>query len=75
MTQSAIIENTISVLSKLPTEKAAEVKDFADFVLKKHEETVLRQGITQIVGDSKVFNFLADEEDLYTKEDLKVSFK
>jgi hypothetical protein len=75
MTQSTIIENTISVLSKLPAEKVAEVKDFADFVLKRHEETVLQQGITQIVSDSKVFAFLADEEDLYTKEDLKVSFK
>jgi hypothetical protein len=36
MTQAAIIENTISVLSKLPNGKAAEVKDFADFVLKRH---------------------------------------
>lgn len=75
MTQSAIIKNTISVLSKLPTDKAAEVKDFADFVLKKHEESVLQQGITKIVSDSKVFDFLADEEDLYTKDDLKVCFK
>jgi hypothetical protein len=75
MTQSAIIENTISVLSKLPADKIAEVKDFADFVLKKHEEAVLQQGISQIVSDSKVFCFLADEEDLYAKEDLKVKFK
>jgi hypothetical protein len=75
MTQSVIIENAISVLSKLPTEKALEVADFADFVLKKHEESVLQQGITQIVSDSKVFAFLADEEDLYTKDDLRVCFK
>ena len=75
MTQSAVIENTISTLSKLPTEKAEEVADFAAFVLKKHEESLLQQGITQIVGDSQVFAFLADEEDLYTKDDLKVRFK
>jgi hypothetical protein len=75
MTQSAIIENTISTLSKLPIEKVSEVADFADFVLKKHEESLLQQGITQIVGDSKVFAFLEDEEELYTKEDLKVCFK
>ena len=75
MTQSAIIENTISTLSKLPTEKAIEVADFADFVLKKHEESLLQQGITQIVSDSKVFAFLEDEEELYTKDDLKVCFK
>ena len=45
---------------------------FADFVLKRHEESLLQQGITQIVGDSEVFAFLADEEDLYTRDDLKV---
>ena len=75
MTQSAVIENTISTLSKLPVEKAEEVADFADFVLKKHEELLLQEGITQIVGDSEVFAFLADEEDLYTRDDLKVRFK
>ena len=75
MIQSAIIESTISTLSKLPTEKAIEVADFADFVLKKHEESLLQQGITQIVSDSKVFAFLEDEEELYTKDDLKVCFK
>ena len=75
MTQSAVIENTISTLSKLPVEKAEEVADFADFVLKKHEESLLQEGITQIVGDSEVFAFLSDDENLYTRDDLKVRFK
>ncbi len=72
MTQSAVIENTISTLSKLPVDKAEEV---ADFVLKRHEESLLQKGITQIVGESEAFAFLADEEDLYTRDDLKVRFK
>lgn len=75
MTQSAVIENTISTLSKLPVDKAEEVADFADFVLKRHEESLLQKGITQIVGESEAFAFLADEEDLYTRDDLKVRFK
>ena len=75
MTQSAVIENTTSTLSKLPVEKAKEVADFADFVLKRHEESLLQEGITQIVGDSEVFAFLSDDENLYTRDDLKVRFK
>ena len=75
MIQMAVIENTLSVLSKLPVEKAQEVADFADFILKKHEESMLQEGLTQIVSESDSFAFLADEEDLYTKEDLKVCFK
>lgn len=75
MTQSGAIESTISTLSKLPADKAAEVADFAAFVLQRHEESLLQQGITEIVGDSRTFAFLADEEDVYTRDDLKVRFK
>ena len=75
MTQSAVIENTISTLSKLPVEKAEEVADFAAFVLKKHEESMLQNGIAKIVEDSQAFAFLEDEEDLYTLDDLRVRFK
>ncbi|MFN0278180.1 MAG: hypothetical protein ACKVRN_06200 [Pyrinomonadaceae bacterium] len=75
MTQSAVIENTISTLSKLPIDKAEEVADFADFVLRRYENSLLQEGITQIVGESEAFAFLADEEDLYTKDDLRFAIK
>ena len=75
MTRSAVIENTISTLSKLPVDKVEEVADFADFVLKKHEDLLLQNGIAKLVAESEAFAFLADEEDLYTRGDLKVRFK
>lgn len=40
-------------------------------MLKKSEETTLKQGIPQLVSSSESFAFLRDEEDLYTVEDLK----
>lgn len=70
MAQSAVIKNTISTLSKLPADKVAEVADFAAFVLKRHEESLLQQNIHQIVSESQVFAFLADKDDLYTRDDL-----
>lgn len=75
MTQSALIEITISTLSKLPEDKIAEVADFAEYVLKKHEESILQAGITKLINDSETFEFLAEEEDLYTVDDLKIHFK
>lgn len=75
MTQTAVIENTISALSRLPLEKAVEVADFADFVLRKYEESQLQKGIDEIVSSSEAFAFLANEEDLYSRDDLKVRFK
>ncbi len=73
MTQ--IMQQTITTLAKLPLEKMLEVADFAEFILKKHEEEILQKGINQLVSDSQTFAFLNDEEDLYSIEDLKVKLR
>jgi hypothetical protein len=74
MTREAIIQKTIKTLNMLPAEKAGEVADFADYVLKKHEELTLQNGIEKLVEKSKTFQFLNDEEDLYTAEDIKEKY-
>jgi hypothetical protein len=74
MTREAIIQKTIKTLNMLPAEKAGEVADFADYVLKKHEELTLQNGIEKLVEKSEAFQFLNDEEDLYTAEDIKEKY-
>jgi hypothetical protein len=75
MTKQVLIENTIKTLNKLPEEKINEIFEFAEFILKKYEETFLQKGIEKLVSDSKSFYFLKDEEDLYTVNDLKEKYK
>lgn len=70
MTRKAIIKKTIKTLNILPAEKAEEVADFADYVLKKHEEHSLQKGIEKLVDRSDAFQFLKDEEDLYSIADI-----
>ena len=74
MSKKAIIERTIKAINQLPDEKAEEVSDFIDFILKKYEEEILLKGIQQLVEESDAFQFLAEEEDLYSIDDLKVRF-
>jgi len=71
MNRQAIIEKTLKAISLLPENKAEEISDFADFVIKKYEEQKLTDAIRQIVTDSKAFAFLESEEELYTVADLK----
>ena len=71
MTKAAIVERTIRALNMLPADKVSEVADFANFVLKNYEESVLQKGIEALVEESDVFQFLHDEEDLYTEADIK----
>ena len=71
MTRQAIIERTIKAINQLPEDKAEEISDFADFLSKRFEEQLMKQGIQKLTADSKTFDFLASEEDLYTETDLK----
>ena len=74
MSRQALIDRTVKVLNQLPDDKAVEVSDFADFVMKRYEEHQLSQGIQQMVSTSQSFDFLNDEEELYTIADLKEAY-
>ena len=71
MTKQAIIERTLKAINQLPDDKAEEISDFADFVSKRYEEQLLISGIKSFVSEGKSFEFLRDEEDIYTIADLK----
>jgi hypothetical protein len=71
MTRQAIIERTIKAINQLPEDKAEEISDFADFVIKRFEEHRLTEGIQQLTSNSQAFDFLNTEEDLYSEADLK----
>ncbi len=71
MTRQAIIERTIKAINQLPDDKAEAISDFADFITKRYEEYLLTQGIQKLTVDSKAFDFLNNEEDLYSVADLK----
>ncbi len=71
MTRKAIIERTIKAISQLPEDKAEEISDFADFVIKRYEDHKLTEAIQHLTSDSKSFSFLEIEEDIYNLSDLK----
>ena len=75
MSRETLIQKTVDVLSKLPADKVVEIADFAEYVFKKYDEEILQKGIEKLVSDSAAFEFLKDEEDLYTIKDLKKRFK
>jgi len=71
MTRQAIIERTLNAINRLPSDKAEEISDFADFVIKRYEEHKLTEGIQVLTSNSQAFDFLNNEEDLYSESDLK----
>ena len=70
MIRETLIHKTIKTLSKLPNDKVREVSDFTEYILKKYEEENLQHGIEKLVTDLTTFQFLNDDEDLYTVNDM-----
>jgi hypothetical protein len=71
MTRKLIIERTVRAINQLPENKAEEISDFADFVAKRYEECRLTEGIQQLTLESQTFEFLKNEDELYSEADLK----
>jgi len=75
MNRQILIDNAMKKISQMPDLKIKEINDYADFLLSKIDDQVIREGISQMSSDSKAFDFLHEEEDLYTVEDLKERYK
>ena len=75
MDRKVLIDNVISKINLLPDIKIMEVNDFADFLLSKIDDKITLEGIQKLTSDSKAFDFLKDEENLYSVNDLKEKYK
>lgn len=75
MDRKVLIEKLKNKIELLPDNKIQEVEDFADFLLSKIDDKITVEGIQKLVSDSKVFDFLKDDEDLYSVNDLKEKYK
>ncbi len=74
MTRQLIIERTIKAINQLPEDKAEEISDFAEFIMKRHDENTMTEGIKHMTSSSQAFDFLKNEEDLYSVTDLKEQY-
>lgn len=74
MTKKKLIDRTVATLEKLPKDKVHEVADYVDFVSKNFEEKILQKGLEDLASQSKSFEFLHDEGELYDESDLKEKY-
>jgi hypothetical protein len=75
MTKQAIIDKTVNYLNVLPDNKIEEILDYVEYLTLKYDDTLLNAGILNLVSQSKSFEFLKDEEDLYQLSDIKERYE
>ncbi len=75
MNREILIEQAVKKIRQLPDNKIQQVNDFADFLLSKIADKILLEGISELASGSKSFEYLVDEDDLYSVDDLKEMYK
>ena len=74
MEREALMEKTICKIEKLPMTRIQEVNDFVEFIIRKADDILITEGLQQLSSSSNVYDFLENEPELYTVNDLKVRF-
>jgi hypothetical protein len=74
MDRQVIIDKIVKKISLLPDWRLKEVEDYVDFLLKKNEDQRILADIKHLVSESKSFDFLEEEEEIYRDSDLIQKF-
>ena len=73
MKREVLIKDTLKKIHQLPDLRVQEINDFAEFLLYKTDDEILLEGIQKLTSDSKSFEYLNNEESLYSANDIKES--
>jgi hypothetical protein len=74
MEREVLMKKTVRNIEQLPTTRIKEVNNFVEFILQKTEDAMITEGLQQLVSSSKTYEFLNNEPELYSVNDLKIKF-
>ena len=74
MEREVLLKKTMGKIEKLPITRIREVNDFIEFIARKTDDALMTEGLQQMLSSSPAYDFLENEPELYTVNDLKVKF-
>ena len=74
MEREVLVNKTIDRIERLPTMRIREVNNFVEFIIRKTEDASITEGLQQLSSSGNTFDFLHEEPELYSINDLKVKF-
>ena len=74
MEREVLVKKTIYNIEQLPLSCVKEVSNFVDFIIHRVNDSLITEGIQQMSSSSKTYDFLDNEPELYSINDLKVRF-
>jgi hypothetical protein len=74
MEREVLVKKMIGKIEHLPINHIQELNDFIEFIARKNDDALLTKDLQQLTISSAAFDFLDNEPELYTINDLKVRF-
>ena len=74
MEREALVKKTIGRIKQLPMTRVLEVNDFVEFITQKNDDALITEGLQHISSIGQTYDFLYNEPDIYSVNDLKVKF-
>ena len=74
MNRGILLKRTVNNISLLPDWRLQEVSDYVDFLIKTFDDNEITEGIMKLASESKSFDFLNDEEEIYNESDIIEKF-
>jgi len=75
MSREELIKITIEKLNQLSDTRIQEVSDNISFLASKIDDKIISEGIKKLTSNSKSYEFLHDEEELYQVSDIKEKYQ
>ena len=69
MSKTELIEQTIDILNQMPEEKTIKICEFLIRHFEEQDERLFEEGFKKLVSESKSYDFLKDEPELYSVSD------
>ena len=74
MEREVLVKKMLGNIKKLPTPRIREVNDFMEFIIQKTDDVLITEGLQKLSLSGDTYDFLNDEPELYSVNDLKVKF-
>ena len=68
------MQKTIRTIEQLPTRHVREVNDFVEFIIRRTDDAMITEGLQKLTSCGNTCDFLYDEPELYSVNDLKVRY-
>jgi hypothetical protein len=70
----ALMQKTIRTIEQLSASHVREVNDFVEFIVRRADDAMITEGLQQLTSCGNTCDFLYNEPELYTVNDLKVRY-